>query len=363
MKIIHCADLHLDSKMETNLTPKQANERRYEILESFEGMIQYAKDNSIKIILIAGDMFDTPEHVHRSIKKRAIDAIENATDIDFLYLQGNHDNSNFVGTLERVPNNLKTFGTHWKYFDYEEVTIAGVEFGGPNEAYLYQDLRLNPERINVVTMHGQVVAGMGDIISGTVNLECLKNKEIDYLALGHIHSYQSATLDHRGIYCYSGCLEGRGYDEVGEKGFVVVDLNKRGVETTFIPTSKRIVHHVAVDVTDLPEREILLKAVDVLGSLPGKDYVKLSLIGEIREDVEIDLVYLERKLKEGFYSFKIANETQLQINYEKYINDISLKGEFVRTVQMLKVTEEEKKKIIFTGLKALRKKGGNHENR
>ena len=46
----------------------------------------------------------------------------------------------------------------------------------------------------------------------------------DYLALGHIHYNVVEPLDSRGVYAYSGCLEGRGFDETGEKGFVLIEV-------------------------------------------------------------------------------------------------------------------------------------------
>ena len=58
MKIIHCADLHLDSKMETHLSKEKARERKNEILITFQNMVEYAAKNKVKIIIIAGDMFD-----------------------------------------------------------------------------------------------------------------------------------------------------------------------------------------------------------------------------------------------------------------------------------------------------------------
>ena len=58
MKIIHCSDLHLDSKMKSNLDSKKAKERRDEILITYQNMINFAKENGVKIILIAGDLFD-----------------------------------------------------------------------------------------------------------------------------------------------------------------------------------------------------------------------------------------------------------------------------------------------------------------
>ena len=86
-KMIHCADLHLDSKMETNLSPEQAKTRRYEILATFEDMVDYAIEHEVAIILIAGDMFDTAQNQQKTIKNRVLDIIRNADKIEFLYLQ------------------------------------------------------------------------------------------------------------------------------------------------------------------------------------------------------------------------------------------------------------------------------------
>ena len=38
MKIIHCADIHLDSKMSANLTKEKARERKTELLTTFQNM-------------------------------------------------------------------------------------------------------------------------------------------------------------------------------------------------------------------------------------------------------------------------------------------------------------------------------------
>ena len=59
MKIIHCSDLHLDSKMETHLTKQQSAERKAELLETFSRMVHYAAQNQVSVIMICGDLFDT----------------------------------------------------------------------------------------------------------------------------------------------------------------------------------------------------------------------------------------------------------------------------------------------------------------
>ena len=43
MKIIHCSDIHLDSKMEANLSSQQASERNAEVCATFSRMVGYAE--------------------------------------------------------------------------------------------------------------------------------------------------------------------------------------------------------------------------------------------------------------------------------------------------------------------------------
>ena len=59
MKIIHCADLHLDSQMTANLTKEQARERKREIIRTFTRMVEYAEKTGVRLIMISGDLFDT----------------------------------------------------------------------------------------------------------------------------------------------------------------------------------------------------------------------------------------------------------------------------------------------------------------
>ena len=48
MKLIHCADIHLDSPMQTHMTARQAATRSAEVLRSFVRMTQYARENGVR---------------------------------------------------------------------------------------------------------------------------------------------------------------------------------------------------------------------------------------------------------------------------------------------------------------------------
>ena len=323
MKIIHCADLHLDSKMTSNLSKEQAKERKMEILRTYSRMIEYAKNNDVKAIIIAGDLFDT-RNVSATARNLVKDSITSNPDIDFYYLKGNHDSDNFISKLDEIPENLKLFSNQWTSYSYGNITITGLEIDKSNQASMYNSLVLDNDNYNVVTLHGQ----LGDEIS----TGDLKNKGIDYLALGHVHEYQSGQLDNRGMYCYSGCLEGRGFDECGQKGFVYVDVT--GAMTT---------QDVAVKME---------KAISD-SEYSSRSMVKFVLVGEVDVDCEINTDFLKDMFEEYFYYEKVYDETRLLINYSEYEKDASLKGEFIRMVLGSDMTEEQKSEVIRCGISAL----------
>ena len=52
MKFIHCSDIHLDSKMERNLTAAQARERNAEVCATFARMAAFAAEESVTAVLL-----------------------------------------------------------------------------------------------------------------------------------------------------------------------------------------------------------------------------------------------------------------------------------------------------------------------
>ena len=70
MKLIHCADLHLDSPLEANLPPEKVRGRRAELLSSFAKLVRLADENGVSAILIAGDLFDSIDEQNLSTSVR-----------------------------------------------------------------------------------------------------------------------------------------------------------------------------------------------------------------------------------------------------------------------------------------------------
>lgn len=354
MKFIHCADLHLNSKID-NLTAVKSRIRRNEILRTFERLCDYATEQKVTAVILAGDIFDSPK-VSIKVRERFFTAIEKNSNVDFLYLLGNHDADCSVRSTQNIPSNLKFFENDWTYFRYEDTVVAGVCFDKRNGNFIYETLKLNEEDKNIVVLHGQGKNYNSIDETESVNFPRLKNKNIDYLALGHIHTFENDKIDERGVYFYVGCLDGRGFDELGKKGFMMVDTSDKKVSYEFIPFCSREYH---VYEAEMGGKDNFTQArnelVDKLKStLPNTSLIKVVLKGEINPEFQIDKDTLVSMLEEHFFYAKVYDKTTLKINVKDYVFDKSIRGEFVRCVLSSDLDDETAKKILITGLNALK---------
>lgn len=348
MKIIHCSDVHLDSRMESNLPPQKAKERNAEICATFGRLAAYAVQNAVDAVLIAGDLFDT-RRVSARTADFVLDRIAKAEQVDFFYLRGNHDESRDVFAGRELPENFKTFGADWTGYRYGDVVISGME--PENWEGMYGKLNLNPADTNIVMLHGQESTRPGEEM---IAIPLLKDKHIHYLALGHIHSYKKEPLGLDGVYCYCGCLEGRGFDELGEKGFVLLNVKDHRVESEFVPFAARRLHEVQVEISDLTTVSQLRSAMEAAAEgIPAEDLVKFTFTGTCTPETQKDLRFLQKMFESQYYFVKIKDESHLKIDRASYEHDVSLKGEFIRMVMASDKTEEEKEQIICCGIRAL----------
>ncbi len=348
MKLIHCSDLHLDSPLETHLSAEQARERNHEILETFFRLVRYAQEHRVDAVLIAGDLFDS-SRISEATAGFVLDTIAQAQEIQFLYLKGNHDEDKQALADRTIPANLHLFGENWDYVQFGDVTVAGVQLTRENWNTIYDNLILEENRINIVTLHGQIASQPGE---DQIALPLLRNRAIRYLALGHLHSYRKESLDLEGEYCYCGCLEGRGFDECGEKGFVLVEVENNRLTSEFIPFASRQLWEIPVDITGLTTVSELQQAMAQASSgIDPSHLVKFVLRGEYTPETQKDLPFLQRMLR--FWFVRIKDESRLKLDRADYQNDISLKGEFIRLVMASDRSDAEKERIICCGLHAL----------
>lgn len=338
MKFIHCADIHLDSALSTNFTRQTAENRRAELLKTFVDMVEYAAEHEVRAIIIAGDLFDTT-HITKNTKDVVSGLIKKYEDIDFLYLSGNHDEGSCIEELGTYDN-LKVFGRDGALFYYDNAVITAMD------TWPMDTLKSN--NVNIVVGH----CDMPD-------MSRYAGKNINYLALGHIHKHIAGRIDARGEYCYCGCLEARGFDECGEQGFVLLDVSDTDVRSEFVEFGKR--HAICVDVpVSFEHNDKGLDTVAVCDAIEKalvnaspNDMVKVRLTGELMPGETVNINYIREYFANRYFAFRAEDKTALIIDVDALGREMSLKGEFIRNVLASDETEDVKRDIIRCGLSAL----------
>ena len=288
-----------------------------ELYDSFRRIIDIATEKTARAIIIAGDLFDT-ERVTRRDAEAILDDISRASDITFLYLPGNHEREALMRSGAEIPKNLKIFGEEWTYFELDGVTFAGRSSLPPSA---FDSLRLDEKRVNIAVLHGS----LRDRCDGKDSIGKIEAARcpIDYLALGHYHSYSEEHISKRCLAVYSGTPEGRGFDETSQCGYVEITVKDGVACHKFVPSAKRRLHILKVDITEaMREFEIEDRVVAAIGNIPLGDLLRVVLIGERDPQLRRDCAALTERLSGGRFYFEVRDESRLRIRPEEYKNDI-----------------------------------------
>ncbi|MBR2965370.1 MAG: metallophosphoesterase [Clostridia bacterium] len=353
MKILHTSDLHLESPLTAHLSSDKVRERRAELFSSFSTLIDEAHRLGVRAFIIAGDLFDT-ERITKTARRRILSLIEGNSAISFFYLPGNHELDALTRGGERLPDNLFVFGEEWTYFSSGELVIAGRTETSPD---MFETLSLAEDRKNVVVLHGELRERSDR--GGVIGRRDAAGRGIDYLALGHYHSYSAEKIDERCTAVYCGTPEGRGFDELGEKGYSLAVSDHLGISHSFIRSAKRLLIEAEVDITGEDSTYSVECAVSaaLVGVRPS-DLVRVVLTGERRIDFRPDTAALSARFGDRYYCFEIKDKTRLRLSASDYEKDKTLKGEFIRLVMSKdEISAADKEEIIACGLTALYREG------
>lgn len=340
MKIIHFADLHIGSKFE-RMPEEIKKDLNAKLRNAFSKIIKFAENNDIDTIIMSGDIFDR-NSVLINDKKFFYDSIKMNKNIDFYYLRGNHDSSSKYNC---DLANLHTFDGV-KSYTKNDVRIIGYELKEDNQE-LYNHMIFTTDKFNIMMLHGDIFNSRD---KNYINLKKLEDKNINYFALGHIHK-RSYGFINKARYEYPGCVLGRGFDETGKKGFLVLDTLTN--KTTFHELSEIIFEEKEILVNEKNEAEIKKDIYNALGE-KNNNITEIKLIGKV--DFEIDVDDLERTFKDLRYYLIIKNNTTLKLTYNLNEKENSLRNMFINKVLENKnLDDETKEKIITYGLSKLMK--------
>ena len=180
----------------------------------------------------------------------------------------------------------------------------------------------------------------------------------DYVALGHIHQGGKVNTAGNTYYAYSGCPEGRSFDECGAKGVIVAELVKNAgkLNAAFSNkrTGKRRFEKTEVDITGVTEQETLLSRIKSVVEKEGYGsdvLLRVRLTGRISPEVTL---YPEKIQADsvGVFYLETEDDSVPLLDYEELKNDISIRGAFFR--ELLPLLENGNDEEKRTAAEALR---------
>lgn len=343
MKFIHTSDLHLGAKFK-KLSTLKANILREEEMHQVARLFDYAKSIDCKAIFISGDLFDG-KTFSQKLMRSFFDIVEKSK-IKTFYLRGNHDEEFITG---KVPDNFIIFDDELQCYEFEDFSVSGQQGSENLIVPIYKN-----NKFHFHLLHGDI---FNPSSNDGINLRPFESAGIDYLALGHIHSFESGNLGEYGKFVYCGSLFSHGFDECGEKGFVEIEVEDHHATHRFVPFSKRNFAICTIDISGIEKfDEICNKMRQELVKIEQNNLVRVVLTGSISEDCEKFMTELAGEFENKFFYFELVDNTKFKIDLNKIKEEkLSFKSEFLRLVEEDdSLTEEDKNLICRIGIEALR---------
>ena len=310
LKFIHGADFHLDSAFHA-LPSRQVAARRRESRELVFRLAGYVNSHDIGLVLLAGDLFDSTS-VFRETGEQLSQAL-GAMRAEVCVSPGNHDFYAPGSPWETVrwPENVHIFRESAMQpveFPQWNVVVHGAAFTAPeqSESLLAGFCAPADGKLHLGLLHGEIEPA--EARYDPIAREEIADSGLAYLALGHIHKRAEPAHWGKTLCAWPGCPEGRGFDELGEKGVYQGCVFPDGtVSVSFVPLAGRRYESLTVDVTGKDPRA----AVEArLPADTARDLYRVLLTGETGEG-GVDPAALQEALADRFYALEIRDCTRM----------------------------------------------------
>lgn len=277
MKLVHAADLHVDSPMRglERYEGAPVARMRAATREALQNLVALCLNEDADMLLLAGDVFDGDwkDYATGLFFARQMSELRQAG-VRVVSIRGNHDAASQIRKHLTLPENVRELATRRpETVLFEDLGLA-VHGQGFHKRAVTEDLtRSYPAPIegmlNVGLLHTCLTGREGHEPYAPCRLEALVDRGYDYWALGHVH--QQEILSETPWVAFSGNLQGRHAKETGPKGALVLTASG-GRITSVEPRTLDVVRWCAVPV-DVAEA---VAAYDVV------DLVRAALVAEVQ---------------------------------------------------------------------------------
>lgn len=275
MKIVHAADLHLDSPLRglTHYEGAPVAEVRSATRTVLRSLVELCLEESAALLLIAGDLYD---HDFRDYSTALFFTEQMArlrqSGTRVVWIRGNHDAAN------RITKHLRTADHVFELSHGEPESRLFEDLGVAvhGQGYATRDTQENLARryppalsdlFNIGLLHTALDGREGHAPYAPCTVSDLKATGYQYWALGHVH--QREVVSEEPYIVFPGNPQGRHIKETGPKGVTVLELESGQLKSV----QSRVLDYVRwelceVDVSDaFSLSEVLDKSARALDRL------------------------------------------------------------------------------------------------
>jgi DNA repair exonuclease SbcCD nuclease subunit len=349
MKILHIADFHLDSAF-SGFDKESADKRRADLRDCFKRAMKIAKERGVQLVLIAGDLFDTP-FCSAETRRAVFGAIEELG-CPVVISPGNHDYYNKNGTYsdKALPENAYVFSSNEiGRFDFDELHISVLGYAFTSDRYeenpLSGEVPLSKDNINILCAHTEVGASFSKY--APVSVHNIARHNFAYAALGHVHVAPSPARVSNTLIAYSGFPQGRSFDELGRGGAYIVDIDQSTgfADIERITLSSMSYEIEKIDVTALSSDEDVIRKICDLVSEKGygaSTALRAVLCGSVLSDYTPNESTIKSDTRlSDLLLLQIKNESTSNFDLDYLEKDMSVRGEVYRRLMPLLNSEDE----------------------
>lgn len=360
VRFIHTGDLHLGLQFNNvSFDTKTAKERRLELWNTFERIVDKGIDDEVDFIFIAGDLFEERYFTLSDIK-RIRDTLARAEKINIIITAGNHDTLNKKSLYNIIdwPKNITIFspkGLTKREFPDKNTCVYGYSWDrGENTIDLFKEFEgIDKGKINVLIIHGDIFDK--ESLYLPLDKNYLDQLGFDYIGLGHIH--KPNIISEKMAYC--GSPEPLHFGELGNHGIIQGTIDMGNTKIEFIPFSSRkfLEKSIKIDETlgyiDILDR---IKQCDIEEEIKNNLY-RITLEGIVNRDVDINIQDIEKSIEDYFYYVEIIDNTIIDYDLDRLEEDNkdNIIGYFIREMKDKDLEDKVVRDALYIGLEVLMK--------
>lgn len=357
IKFIHTADIHLGLQFNNvSFDKEKAIARRREIWSTFERIVKKSIDDNIDFLLIAGDLFEATYFTLGDMK-RVRDTLATCTGVNVIISAGNHDfidGKSLYNKVEWSPN-VTIFNSDLEKKVFKELNTIVYGYSWDRieirESLLLDNLSRDENMYEILILHGDIGISSNYM---PLDIKKLRDLNMDYIALGHIHKPNFFTEK----IAYSGCPEPLDFGETGDRGIIIGTINKGVTKTELLPFSKRRFFRIDINLdNEMGYLDIINKIKEINIGGCDLDFYRVNLQGYI--DSDLNLTNLGDDLENYFYHIEIIDNTEPDFDLDELENSNkdNIIGQFIYTMKSKGLENKTVKDSLHYGLSALLKGG------